>query len=159
MYVCLLAVSSSKRYDQKMAAVNGSGRYLSLNEYCSLDPCCLTITFRKQHNIFYFAVFVEFFNFTVCIFSAHMVLKFPSRAVLYKSGYMDYLCGNCEYKWEFIELSDSNFSRPSTGVNIICSFLHITLQNTQRWCQECLMALHTDLNRLSYNFITCNTFC
>lgn len=75
---------------------------------------------------------VEILNFTVCIFSGTVILKFPSRAVLYKNGCMDYLCGNCDYRWEFIKMADSNFSGPSIGATIICSFLHIALQSTQR---------------------------
>lgn len=92
----------------------------------------MTITSRQQHHIFYCAVFVVILNFTLCMFSGTVILKFPSRAVLYKNGCMDYLCGNCDYRWEFIKMSDSNFSGPSIGVTIICSCLHISLQSKQR---------------------------
>jgi len=91
----------------------------------------MTITSRQQHHIFYCAVFIEILYFTVCIFSGTLILKFPSRALLYKNGCMDYLCGNCDYRWEFIKMSDSDFSGPSIGATIICSFSHIALQ-TQR---------------------------
>lgn len=90
------------------------------------------LTSRQQHHVFYYAVFVEILNFTMCIFSGTVILKFPSRAVHYKNGCMDYLCGNCDYRWEFIKMSDSNFSGLSTDVTINCSFLHVALQSTQR---------------------------
>lgn len=82
--------------------------------------------------MFYCAVFIEILNFTVCIFSGTLSLKFPSRVVLYKNGCIDYLCGNYNYRWEFIKMSNSNFSGPSIGATIICSFSHIALQSTQR---------------------------
>jgi len=40
-------------------------------------------------------------------------------------------CDNCDYRWEFIKMSDSKFSGLSIGVTIICSFLHIALQSTE----------------------------
>jgi hypothetical protein len=90
VYICQQSVVSY-RYKQKMAAVNGSGRYLCLNQYCSPDLCRITITSGQQHPIFHCAIFVELFNFAVCTFRGTVIWKFPSMAEQYNSGHMDYL--------------------------------------------------------------------